>query len=87
MQWSATKLCIHIRADIAHRSTVSCCFLVLRILYKSLTSPDVKSTRSVTGVQMVGVIVANGLLPYRDDESVSKDRYQVVVSLHINVSR
>lgn len=50
-------------------------FDVLRILLENLTSTDMKSTRSATGVQMVGVIVANGLLPYRDDDgSVSKDR-------------
>jgi len=33
-----------------------------------------KSTRNATGIQMVGVVVANGLLPYRDDGRVSKDR-------------
>ena len=49
-----------------------------RILYENLTSTDVKSTRNATGVQMVGVIVANGLLPYTDDETVSRDRWEIV---------
>jgi len=47
---------------------------VHRILYENLTNADVKNTRNATGVQMVGVVVANGLLPYRDDSGVSKDR-------------
>jgi len=48
---------------------------VFSILYENLSGTDVKSTRNATGVQMVGVIVANSLLPYRDDDgSVSKDR-------------
>ena len=49
-------------------------FVVFRILHENLSNTDVKSTRGATGVQMVGVIVANGLLPYRDDGSVSKER-------------
>ena len=58
--------------------TDSTCFILCRILYENLTGMDIKSTRSVTGVQMVGVIVANGFLPYRDDETVSRDRWEIV---------
>jgi len=47
---------------------------VYRILHENLTNADAKSKRNATGIQMVGVVVANGLLPYRDDGSVSKDR-------------
>jgi len=51
-----------------------CVFDVLRILFENVTVTDVKSTRSATGVQMVGVFVANGFLPYTNDERISKDR-------------
>ena len=52
---------------------------VWRILYENLSDSDVKNTRNATGVQMVGVIVANGLLPYQDDGSVSKDRFNTSI--------
>ena len=61
--------------------TDSTCFILFRILYENLTSTDVKSTRNATGVQMVGVIVANALLPYRDDETVSRDRSETTTIL------
>jgi len=51
-----------------------CHCYVIRVLYENLSVVDAKSTRNSTGVQMVGVFVANGLLPYADDAGVSKDR-------------
>jgi len=48
---------------------------VLRILFENMTGTDLRSTRSATGVQMVGVFVANGFLTYTHDEHISKDRY------------
>jgi len=56
-----------------------CVVGVWRILYENLCDSDVKNTRNATGVQMVGVIVANGLLPYQDDGSVSKDRFNTSI--------
>jgi len=48
MQRNATKLCIHIHADIAHRSTVSDCIGLSRyiaITYLSITAVFVEYLR------------------------------------------
>ena len=52
-----------------------CVFDVCRMLYDNLSVNDMRNTRNATGVQMVGVFVANGIVPYADSEHVSKDRY------------
>ena len=55
---------------------------MFRVLMENLSGTDMKSTRSVTGVQMVGVIVANGLLPYTDNGDISKDRWIICTVLY-----
>jgi len=55
---------------------------VFRVLMENLSGTDMKSTRSVTGVQMVGVIVANGLLPYTDNGDISKHRWIICTVLY-----
>jgi len=56
--------------DAAAAAAAAAC----RMLFENVSLTDMKSSRSATGVQMVGVFVANGLQPYTDNEHVSKDR-------------
>lgn len=50
------------------------CIEFLRALYENFTHRDPKSTRNMAGVQMVGVFIANKMLPWRPDQGVDKDR-------------
>jgi hypothetical protein len=43
-------------------------------MYDHLISSDVKVKQSTVGSQLVGVIVANGLLPFRPGCGVSKEK-------------
>nr|QOY44576.1 DNA-dependent protein kinase catalytic subunit [Alvinella pompejana] len=45
------------------------------ILYENFSHYDLKTKRNMTGIQMTGVILANGLSPYRPNSGVDKDRF------------
>ena len=49
--------------------------LTHRAIYDYLTAVDSKIKQSTIGPQLVGVAVANGLLPYRAGSGVSKEKY------------
>ena len=49
-----------------------------RVLFDNFTADkDSKSKRSATGIQMVGVVLANKLQPWRSEQGVDRDRCAV----------
>jgi len=47
-----------------------------RILFENFSVQDMKSKRNATGIQMVGVMAANKLVPWRPSDGIDKTKYQ-----------
>jgi len=54
-----------------------------KILFDNFNEADPKSKRNATGVQMVGVVVANRLSPFRADQDVDKDKFYQYLALNM----
>ena len=48
-----------------------------RVLYEQFTKAkgDLKSKDNETGIQLMGVVLANKLIPFNSSATVTKDRY------------
>ena len=57
-------LCIH----------VLCLFGDCRVIYDLFRDPDPNSLKNATGIQLLGVILANKLAPYNSAAGVDKER-------------
>ena len=44
------------------------------VLFENFTDKDQKSKRNATGIQMVGVVLANRLAPWRPGDGVDQDK-------------
>jgi len=45
-----------------------------RVIFESLAHPDPMKKDNVAGIQLVGIITANGLSPIAPDSTVDEDR-------------
>ena len=49
-------------------------FFVLRVIFNSFSDPDPVKKDNAVGIQLLGVVVANGLFPVTSDSRIDEDR-------------
>ena len=48
--------------------------IFLRVIFDAFANPDPMKKDNTTGIQLLGIIVANGLSPISVDSTIDKDR-------------
>lgn len=55
--------------------------MILRVLFDAFSNPDPSKKDNAAGIQLLGIIAANGLSPISIDSTIDEDRW--VVKCHI----
>ena len=50
------------------------CFAFCRIIFEALSKTDPEKKDNATGIQLLGIVLANGLSPFSAESSISEDR-------------
>ena len=48
--------------------------IILRVIFEAFSDPDPVKKDNAVGIQLLGVIVANGLIPITSDSAIDEDR-------------
>lgn len=55
------------------------CVLTVRIIYQFFSNPSLESKANLTGIQLLGIIVANGMAPFDPTTSGNIDEKKLVL--------
>lgn len=48
--------------------------MISRVIFEAFSNPDPTKKDNVAGIQLLGIVAANGLSPFASDSAVDEDR-------------